>query len=108
MGRMSTPQPDPLVFLDNATVIRPGGEVALRGLSWTAREGETWAVVGPVGAGKTTLAEVLVVYMGTVSNGSALSVFCTHLIEIARRSVACSCVDHLSYCTQGWAQECLR
>ena len=60
MARMSIPQPDPLVFLDNATIIRPGGEVGLRGLNWTAREGETWAVVGPVGAGKTTLAEVLV------------------------------------------------
>ena len=49
----------PLVFLDNATVVRPGGPVVFRDLSWTAREGETWAVVGPVGSGKTTLAEVL-------------------------------------------------
>jgi molybdate transport system ATP-binding protein len=33
--------------------------VAFRGLSWTVREGQTWAVVGPVGSGKTTLAEVV-------------------------------------------------
>jgi molybdate transport system ATP-binding protein len=50
---------DALVFLENATVARPGGPVVFRGLNWTAHEGETWAVVGPVGSGKTTLAEVL-------------------------------------------------
>src|SRR5436305_13459726 len=50
---------DPLVVLDTATVVRPGSAVALRDLSWTVRAGETWAVVGPVGSGKTTLAEVL-------------------------------------------------
>jgi molybdate transport system ATP-binding protein len=31
----------------------------LRGIDWTIREGETWAIVGPVGSGKTTLAETL-------------------------------------------------
>jgi molybdate transport system ATP-binding protein len=49
----------PLVSFDNATVLRPGGEVIFRGLNWTVREGETWAVVGPVGCGKTSLAETL-------------------------------------------------
>jgi molybdate transport system ATP-binding protein len=48
-----------LLFLENATAVRPGGEVALRDLSWSVREGETWAVVGPVGSGKTALARVL-------------------------------------------------
>jgi molybdate transport system ATP-binding protein len=48
-----------LLFLDAATVVRLGGDVALRDLTWTVREGETWAVVGPVGSGKTTLAEVV-------------------------------------------------
>jgi molybdate transport system ATP-binding protein len=33
--------------------------VALRNFSWTAHEGETWAIIGPTGSGKTTLAEVL-------------------------------------------------
>jgi molybdate transport system ATP-binding protein len=50
---------EPLFFVENATAVRPGGEVALWGLSWTVREGETWAVVGPVASGKTTLAGLL-------------------------------------------------
>jgi molybdate transport system ATP-binding protein len=44
--------------LSNATVVR-GRETILRDFSWTAREGEAWAVVGPTGSGKTTLAEAL-------------------------------------------------
>jgi molybdate transport system ATP-binding protein len=58
-----------LVCLENATILR-GGEVALRDLSWTAHEGETWVITGPTGSGKTTLAEVLLgrhqVVSGTV------------------------------------------
>src|SRR4051794_30528780 len=50
---------EPLVILEAATVVRSGGVVVLRDLSWTMRAGETWAVVGSVGCGKTTLAEVL-------------------------------------------------
>jgi molybdate transport system ATP-binding protein len=46
-------------MLDRVTVARPGGTVVLRDLSWTIRDGETWAVVGPTGSGKTTLAETL-------------------------------------------------
>jgi molybdate transport system ATP-binding protein len=46
-------------MLENATAVRIGGEVALRDLTWTVREGETWAVVGPTGSGKTTLAETI-------------------------------------------------
>ncbi|MBX9626760.1 MAG: ATP-binding cassette domain-containing protein [Gemmataceae bacterium] len=49
----------PLVVLDRVTVARPGGPVVLDGLSWTIRDGQSWAVVGPTGSGKTTLAEVL-------------------------------------------------
>lgn len=49
----------PLVELEQVTIARPGGQVVFSGLNWTIREGETWAVVGPTGAGKTTLAEVL-------------------------------------------------
>ncbi len=49
----------PSVFeLGRATVVRDGGSV-FRDFSWTMREGEAWAVVGPTGSGKTTLAEVL-------------------------------------------------
>lgn len=55
----SEPHRQPLFFFDRATVVRAGGEAVFRGLNWTVRAGETWAVVGPVGAGKTTLAETL-------------------------------------------------
>ena len=50
---------DRLVFLDAATFVRSAGEPALRDLTWSMRAGETWAVVGPVGSGKTALAEAL-------------------------------------------------
>jgi molybdate transport system ATP-binding protein len=48
----------PVIELENATVTR-GGRVVLSGLNWSVRDGEAWAVVGPTGSGKTTLAEVL-------------------------------------------------
>src|SRR5262245_6118908 len=50
---------EPLVVLRSASFARPTGEPALLDVTWTLGEGETWAVVGPVGAGKTALAEVL-------------------------------------------------
>src|SRR5262249_6716988 len=63
---MNAPRPgspddhrDCVLFLDNATVVRPGGEVVFRDLNWALHEGETWAVIGPVGSGKTSLAETL-------------------------------------------------
>ncbi len=40
-----------------ASFTRPGGGGALHDISWTVRDGETWAVVGPTGSGKTTLVE---------------------------------------------------
>lgn len=46
----------------NARVARPGPESsspAFSDLTWEIREGETWAIVGPVGSGKTTLAETI-------------------------------------------------
>ncbi|HEX4591675.1 MAG TPA: ATP-binding cassette domain-containing protein, partial [Gemmataceae bacterium] len=49
----------PLITLDAVTAVRPTREVAVRHLTWTVNEGDTWAIVGPVGSGKTTLAEVL-------------------------------------------------
>jgi molybdate transport system ATP-binding protein len=48
-----------LFRLDRATVVRPTGEIVFVDLSWTIREGEVWAVVGPVGSGKTALTDVL-------------------------------------------------
>jgi molybdate transport system ATP-binding protein len=58
-GTYNTRMSQPVVEFDRVTVARPGGPVVLRDLSWTVREGETWAVVGPIGSGKTTLAETL-------------------------------------------------
>jgi molybdate transport system ATP-binding protein len=54
------PAPDDrLFFLDDATVVRAAGAAALSGLNWTVRDGETWAIVGHVASGKTTLAETV-------------------------------------------------
>jgi molybdate transport system ATP-binding protein len=50
---------DVLVTFDHADLSRPGGEPVFRDFSWTLREGETWAVVGSVGSGKSSLAEAL-------------------------------------------------
>jgi molybdate transport system ATP-binding protein len=50
---------EPLIVIERATAIRPGGEVVFRDLSWALLAGETWAVVGLVGSGKTSFAEVL-------------------------------------------------
>ena len=50
-----------IVFrLADATIVRPTGETVFDGLSWTVREGQTWAIVGPVGSGKTSLTEILI------------------------------------------------
>jgi molybdate transport system ATP-binding protein len=49
---------EPVVEVENATVIRDGRTI-LTDLSWTFREGENWAIVGPTGSGKTTFAEML-------------------------------------------------
>ena len=60
-----------LIFrLDRATVVRPTGETVFRDLSWEIRDGQTWAVVGPVGSGKTTLTDVLLGRL-RVTTGSA-------------------------------------
>src|SRR6476619_1883720 len=61
---------DTLFRLDRATVVRPTGETVFEALSWTVRDGENWAIVGPVGSGKTSLTEVL---LGTlrVASGTA-------------------------------------
>src|SRR5262249_19201762 len=47
--------PSDLIVMTGASFARPGGEIALHDVTWTVRDGQTWAVVGPTGAGKTTL-----------------------------------------------------
>lgn len=39
------------------------GEPVLQGVDWTIRSGDSWSVLGPSGAGKTTLVEVLAGYL---------------------------------------------
>src|SRR4051812_22742436 len=48
-----------LFRLDSASFARPSGEVALDSISWTMHEGETWAITGSTGSGKTSLTEAL-------------------------------------------------
>ena len=48
-----------LLRMDRATVARPTGDIVFEGISWTMREGESWAIVGPVGSGKTALTDLL-------------------------------------------------
>ena len=49
-----------LFQIENATIVRPTGETVFDELSWTIREGETWAIVGGLGSGKSSLTDVLV------------------------------------------------
>jgi molybdate transport system ATP-binding protein len=49
---------EPLIVVDRVT-IRRGGRAVFENFSWSLRSGETWAVTGPIGSGKTTFAEVL-------------------------------------------------
>ena len=44
--------------LEEATLTRDGRTI-FANLNWEIREGETWAIVGPTGSGKSSLAEVL-------------------------------------------------
>ena len=48
-----------LAVLDGVTVVHPGGVVALDNVSLTVRSRESIALVGPSGAGKTTVLAVL-------------------------------------------------
>lgn len=49
----------PLLVLDHIAAARAGGEAVLHDVSWTLHDGEVWAIVGPVGAGKTSLVETM-------------------------------------------------
>src|SRR5262245_43428506 len=59
-----------LVAFDRAIVVHTSQDVAFRQFTWQVRDGETWAIVGPVGSGKSTLAETILgrhrVIAGTV------------------------------------------
>ncbi|MCP1412059.1 ABC transporter ATP-binding protein [Paenarthrobacter sp. A20] len=61
------PVTDAGIVLDNVTFAYPGQRPALRGVSLTVKPGERVAIVGTSGAGKTTLAKVI---MGLEHPGS--------------------------------------
>ncbi len=49
-----------LFSFDDATIAHPTGEAALSHFNWTVRDGETWAITGPVASGKSSLLEAIV------------------------------------------------
>jgi PrtD family type I secretion system ABC transporter len=70
-NRMSLPTPEGRLQLDRVVVAAPGSDrLTLKGVSFSLESGEFLGVVGPSGAGKTTLAK-LIVGIITPRNGSA-------------------------------------
>ncbi len=53
-GGESDPQAEPVIVMRNVSVAY-GRRTVLRGVTWTLRRGENWAIQGPNGAGKSTL-----------------------------------------------------
>lgn len=49
---------EPVVEVENAQVVRDERTI-FAGLNWIFREGDSWAIVGPTGSGKTAFAEML-------------------------------------------------
>ncbi len=58
-GAVEMPQIQGKVQFDNVTAEYKAGEPVLRGVSLTAEPGQTIAIVGPTGAGKTTIINLL-------------------------------------------------
>jgi molybdate transport system ATP-binding protein len=89
-------------FLENATAVRPGGEVALRDLSWTVREGESWAIVGPVGSGKTSLASVILGRLRIATGAIGWPLL--ERLRVAGRTVAwpADVIQHVAFREDSW------
>jgi molybdate transport system ATP-binding protein len=48
-----------LFFFEDATIVRAGMAPTFRSVNWAVRMDETWAIVGPIASGKTTLVETI-------------------------------------------------
>ncbi|MCU0704844.1 MAG: ATP-binding cassette domain-containing protein [Fimbriiglobus sp.] len=57
-SRQNPATPQTLIDLRGVSV-RHGGKLILDDITWTVREGERWAVLGPNGSGKTTLLSLI-------------------------------------------------
>jgi ATP-binding cassette subfamily C protein len=58
--RTPLPRPQALLVAENVTVIPPGAQqAALRAVSFTLKPGQAMGVIGPSGAGKTSLAKAI-------------------------------------------------
>ncbi len=66
----------PIIKLTNASISRPTAPQLLHGLNWTINEGETWAIVGGIGTGKSTLAEASLVAFGQKGSPGRWSIAC--------------------------------
>ena len=91
-----------LLSLENVTAHRAGGAALFRGLNWTIRDGETWAVVGPTGSGKTALAEVLRGRHRVESGRIAWPLL--NRLRAAGRSVAwpADVIQHVAFKEESW------
>ncbi len=68
MPAMPLPAPKGLLTVENVVAAPPGSSVPiLKGVSFAVKPGETVAIVGPTGSGKTTLARLLVGLWPSVS-----------------------------------------
>lgn len=66
----STPQTASIIEVSNLVKAYPGGVEAVKGISFTVREGEFFGFLGPNGAGKSTTIKILITLLARTS-GSA-------------------------------------
>ncbi len=68
------PFPNPVVHLRNVRYTYPDGRVALDGVSFDIPAGQTVALVGPSGGGKSTIAQLLLGFITPDRRGDQLPI----------------------------------